>query len=265
MRIGPGVLALAITKKRVVISAILAGMGAAAGAQTLQILTEISPPLQMRDPDGGLAGIGIETVREIQKRIGNRDPIRLVPWAVGYLAAQKEPNVLLVSMARSTQRNALFQWVGPIAESEYELWVRADSALVIHGLGDAKTLRAIGVYADDIRDQYLTRMGFTNLIRSVDNEINAKRIMLGDLDAFAGSSVEVSREARACGYRFADFKKACPLFKLQSYLAFSRGTPAETVNAWQQTLGAMKKDGTFERIFHKYSPDNALPGPADIP
>ena len=253
---------MCVMKRFVITWAILGAAGAAGRAQSLQIYTEISPPLQMQGADGKLVGIGADTVQEIQKRIGNKDPIRVVAWSWGYAAALQEPNVLLFSMARSAQRDPLFQWVGPIAESSYCLWMKADAKVVVKSLDEARSLHAIGVYQDDVRDQYLSQLGFRNLIRSTDNEVNAGRLALGSLDAFAGSAAEIASAAKAAGYQPADFKKAIPLFKLQAFLAFSRNTPRATVAVWKNALEAMRKDGTFERIFHKYSPNKPLPDPA---
>ena len=249
-------------KRFLIALAILSGVVVGATGPSLSICTEVSPPEQIQAPDGKLSGIAIDTVREIQKRLGNKDPIQVLPWDRAYWKVEHEPNVLLFSMARSAERNGLFQWVGPIDEDLYGFWVKADSRITIKNLDDAKALRSIGVYLDDIRDQYLTRLGFKNLVRSKDNEINAKRLMLGDLEAFAEAQNEISQEADAAGYKPADFRNAYSFLNLQLFLAFSRNTPREVVAAWQGALDEMKKDRSFERIYHKYMPNRPLPGPA---
>jgi hypothetical protein len=42
-----------------------------------------------------------------------------------------------------------------------------------------------------------------------------------------------------------------PFRRVVNYIAFSRGTPDEEVNAWQQTLDEIKTDGTYERLEEK--------------
>ena len=246
-------------KKLMVALAILSGLGWRATAHPLAIYTELSPPEQIQGADGKLSGIAVDTVREIQRRIGGNDPIQVVPWDRGYWKVLHEPYALLFSMARSAERNALFQWVGPIDEDTYGFWVKADSRIAIKSLDDAKALRTIGVYLDDIRDQYLTQQGFKNLVRSTDNQINAKRLVLGDLDAFAAAQNEIPQEAGAAGCKPSEFRNAYPFLSMQLFLAFSRSTPREVVAAWQSALNDMKKDRTFERIYHKYAPGHPLP------
>jgi ABC-type amino acid transport substrate-binding protein len=53
--------------------------GAMVASQNLTILCEDYPPAQYITPEGQLTGFAIEVVREIQARVGNADPIKLVP------------------------------------------------------------------------------------------------------------------------------------------------------------------------------------------
>ena len=249
-------------KRPIVALVIWAGVTGLAPAQSLRIFTEISPPEQMQDSSGKLSGIGADIVQEIQKRLGNQDPIHVASWARGYLAVQSEPNVLLFTMIRNGDRNPLFQWVGPIKETVCGLWVKSDSNSTVKTLDDAMKFHGIGVYKDDIRDQYLTQHGFSNLIRSSDNKVNLRRLALGDIEAIANSRDEIAFEIKEGGYRPGDFKEVYPFLYLQEFLAFSKGTPKATVEAWQSALDEMKKDKTFEHILHKYLPNSPLPGPA---
>ena len=54
-----------------------------ASAQKLRIYCEDDRPLQFKTPDGSLTGLTVEVVQEIQKRVGNTDPIQMLPWARG--------------------------------------------------------------------------------------------------------------------------------------------------------------------------------------
>ncbi len=239
----------------------LALFGGAAFSESLKIYTEISPPNQIQGADGKLAGLAVELVQEIQKRVGSSDPVQLVPWARGYQEVQSEPNVVLFSMARTGERNPLFQWVGPVNETTYCLFVKASSKIVIKSLDDAKKLGRIGVYKDDARDLFLTKAGFTNLERTTENPTNVKKVMLDRLDAFASSQSGVADLAKSAGFTAQDVKEAFPFLKIQLFLAFSKKTPEATVKAWQDALDAMKKDKTFEKVYRKYLPTQPMPGP----
>jgi ABC-type amino acid transport substrate-binding protein len=42
------------------------------------------------------------------------------------------------------------------------------------------------------------------------------------------------------------------------YIAMSRDTPTEVVQAWQSTLDKLKQDGTYEKLYRRYLPDADL-------
>jgi polar amino acid transport system substrate-binding protein len=245
------------------------GMGALAcllavsvQAQPLTIYTEINSPVQFLGTDGKLTGLAVEVVQEIQKRVGTKDPIQVVPWARGYQELLAKPSVVLFSTARTAERNSQFQWVGPLVEVSFCFYVKADSKVTLKTLEDAKQLGAIGVYRDDARDIFLTKAGFPNLERTIDNVANAKKLMAGRIDAFAAASLSVEDLMESAGYPFQDVRPALSFLKSQYFIAFSRETSEATVHAWGDALDAMKKDRTFERIYRKYYPRQPLPGPA---
>ena len=240
-------------RTRIVKSALLlfAGLSCAAAAQSLTILAEIAPPAQTKTADGKLGGYAVEIVREIQRRIGNTDPIQEVLWARGYNKLQREPNTVLFTVARTADRDPLFHWVGPITEINYGLYVRADSRIVLGNLEDAKKLAAIGTFREDAREQILAKGGLTNLERATDNVKNFKKLMADRIDAMAIADTAVATIATSAGYQAENVKLALTFAQIQIWIAFSKTTPAATVKAWSDALEAMKKDKTFETIMKR--------------
>jgi len=234
-------------------------------AHPLTIYTEISPPDQFLDPDGKLTGFTVELVRELQKRVNNTDPIEVVPWIRGYRELETKPDVVLFAMARTAERNALFSWVGPINEDIYYFYIKADSKAVIKDLEDAKKLPMVGVYKEDVRDQYLTRVGFTNLDRSVEETVMVKKLMSGRIDALAYTREGFEQVANTGGFRPENFRETIPFLKVQTYIAFSQRTPEAIVKEWNAALKAVKTDGVFGQLFTKYYSGIPLPGPEAPP
>ncbi|MES2046812.1 MAG: transporter substrate-binding domain-containing protein [Pseudomonadota bacterium] len=231
-------------------------------AQSLSIYCEDDTPLQFVGANGKLTGFTIEIVQEIQKRVGNTDEIHMVPWARGLGHLNTESNSLLFTMARTAERDAQFQWIGPIIETTYGFYVKAGSALVINSLEDAKRVGLIGVYRDDVRDQFLTRQGFTNLDRANSNVSSFRKLMLGRNAMYVDSPMGVKSLAEKAGYQLADVRVVYNFFKIQLYIAASKNMDSTIVAKWNAALENMKKDTVFMRIHKKYFPDLALPGPA---
>jgi polar amino acid transport system substrate-binding protein len=224
------------------------------GAQGLAIYCEDDPPNQFLAADGKLTGLTVEIVEAIQRRVGTAEPIQLVPWARGYDAALNRPNTVLFSVARTAERNPRFHWVGPVLEMTFSFYARADSALRISSLEDAKRLKRIGVYNNDVRDTFLTQAGFRNLDRTNNNLQNVKKLMAGRIDVYASSPAQIDDEARAAGYKGSDVKEVFAFMRVQLFIVMSRGTPDDVVKAWSGAFAAMQKDGSFATLFRKYYP-----------
>nr|WP_315468035.1 transporter substrate-binding domain-containing protein [uncultured Undibacterium sp.] len=125
----------------------------------LSLYCEDDKPLQFYDDNKKLTGLTVEVVQEIQRRIGNTDRIQVVPWSRGIDKLNTVPNSFLFTMARTPDREHLYQWIGPILSIEYGLYVRADSKIQIHKLEDAKkgvpiTASLAGYKATDVKLAY---------------------------------------------------------------------------------------------------------------
>lgn len=234
--------------------AVLLLIGSQVWSQPLAILTELQPRTQIRLPNGEMGGPNVEVVREIQRRVGNSDPIKEVAWARGYHELSTTPNTLLFTVARTAQRNALFHWVGPINENVYGLYVKADSTLRLKNLEDAKALKLISVYRNDVRDQFLTQAGFTNLDRTSDEAANVKMLMAGRVQAIASSSSTIDDQMARAGVPREHVSLALPFVTAQTWLAFSKGATEKTIADWTQALESMKKDKSFEKIMKSGNP-----------
>ncbi len=222
---------------------------------SLGLYCENDRPLQFYDSEQKLTGLTVEIVREIQARLGNADVIQVVPWARGMDKLNHVPNTFLFTMARTPEREHLYQWIGPLISIEYGLYVKADSQIKINTLDDAKKIGLIGVYRDDIRDQTLSRLGFTNLDRASSNTSSFKKLMIGRIAAYADAKKGVGISANMAGYRISDVKLAYTLFKNPLYIAVSKSTDPMIVQRWNSALDDMKKDKSFLKLLRKYHED----------
>ena len=234
-------------------------------AQSLSIFCEDDKPMEFVGPDHKLTGFGVEVVQEIQRRVGNKDDIKMTLWALGLRELDSRPNTVLFAMARTVERDPKYLWVGPIAERDYGFYLKADSPLKVGNLEEAKSVRAIGVYHGDVRDQFLSNLGFKNLDRADQNISNFKKLMLDRVVLYAGSSADIKSQAESAGFTIADVKLAFNFLKAQLFITFSKGSDPAIVAQWSKALDDMKKDKTFLKLHRKYYPDLDPPGPLVAP
>ena len=147
----------------------------------LTILTENMPPLNYLK-DGVLVGPSVEIVKEIQKRVGSHEQIKVFPWARAYKMALEKENVVLFGMTHTKDREDKFKWIGPLATKRDILVAKKDSGIVINSLEDAKKVKRIGTLRDDTRERLLKSHGFTNLESVSDEQKNAKKLAAGRID-----------------------------------------------------------------------------------
>ena len=236
-------------------------LSANASAQNLSIYCEEVKPAQFIGDDGKLTGFAVEIVQEIQRRVGNKDTIQIVPWARGLEKLKHEPNSLLFSMARTAERDPQYQWIGPISETTYGLYVKADSKLKINSLDDAKRAGLIGVYRGDARDQILTRLGFENLDRANSTVFGFRKLMLGRVAMYADAPLAVKSLLESEGYKSTDVKLAYTFFRTQLYIATSKKTDPAIVERWNKALEQMKRESVFLNIYRNNYPTIDPPGP----
>ena len=233
-----------------------------ATVRALQVITEQSPPFNYVD-NGRITGSSTEVVREILRRLGSDASIRILPWARGYRMLQNEPDVALFSTARTADRENQFYWVGPLFTVHYGFYSWNNPDLRLQTLEDAKTVGAIATYKDDVKEQLLRSLGFQNLDSSNSPESNLKKLVSGRVDLWVFDNLGAANVAKSAGVNPERLRLVLPFRSYHCYIAFSKQTSPAVVRRWQETLDAMKQDGSFFRISEKWLPPDSIPGDAD--
>ena len=210
-----------------------------ATAQELTIYTENNPPASYV-VNGRLEGIAVEAVRKILHHLNQPDTIEIVPWARGYNLALKQPNVALFSTTRLPQREKLFKWVGPLYTQKWAFFKKKGSRFNISSLEDAKKVDRIGTYRQDAKKMFLEKNGFTNLVDTTDNTINAIHLLNGNIDLWVSSDFNMPYIARQAGVDPDKIETAFIIRSVDNYIVFSLPTPDAIVNEWQRALGEIK-------------------------
>lgn len=228
-------------------------------AAGLKILTEESPPLNFIR-DGEVTGLATEVVRELGKRTGSAAPIRLVPWQEGYQALLEQPDVALFSTVMTAERKPLFQWVGPLAVLDTNLYALKGAAIRIANLDDARKLGKIATVAKYYSEQILAKEGFANTQSYPNREATVRELLEGNVQLLASSNLEMSAALKKAGRSMDDVETVFTLSTDLFYIAFSKATSPERVARWQDALDEMKRDGSFAKVYARWLPAEIPPG-----
>ena len=217
----------------------------------LKIITELSPPSAYEDDEGDVIGFGVEIVEAIKKELGCDTPIEVMPWARGYKFLQTQPDVMLFSTSRTKAREALFQWIGPVACYNWVFYGRKNGRK-LSSLSEAKKVSGIGVYRDDARAQFLKSMGFTNLEVTDSQKINFKKLIRGRIELVATSDIGVKEFLKNDKELLNNAVPVLAFRKLKLYMAFSKSTDPAKVLLWQKAFDALQKRGVIKGIQEKW-------------
>lgn len=241
-----------MVKQIVVVALLLAtrlsGASAHAGAPSLYITTEHSPPTSMQEGDK-VIGSATDKVREALARSALAYSIEIQPWKRAYTSARSRPDGCVYSTTRTPEREHLFKWVGPTDEGEWVLLGRADRQYKLQTLEDARTLR-IGTYYGDARDEYLRTRGY-RVDPAPNDMINPTKLMLNRIDLWAAGLRRGSAVLEMNGWA----GKIVPVLtfnRVKLYLACNLAVPDAIIAKLNAAFDAMSRDGSARRLERKY-------------
>jgi len=218
----------------------------------LTILTENLPPLNYLRNDV-LVGPSVEIVKEIQRRVGSHEQIRVFPWARAYRMALEDENVVLFGMTHTKVRQDKFKWVGPLAKKRDILVAKKGSGIKINSLEDAKKVKRIGTLRDDTRGRLLEKHGFTNLEPVSDEQKNAKKLVLGRIDLWAYKKPGLKTVCELAEVDYNEIEEVYHLREIDVSIAFSKKTSDSIVQKWRNAFNEMIADGTMMQIRNKWN------------
>ena len=248
-------------KSRYVFAICLAFLLAVAGGaatEEITIISEENPPFNFTQ-DGVFTGSSTQVVQAILHRISQQAEIQVWTWARGYQQALTQPNVVLFSTARTKAREKLFHWVGPLYKVRFGFYARKGMVFQLTCLDDAKKVGAIATYKDDVREQLLKSLGFTNLDSSKSPVSNLKKLLSGRVDLWLYSSLGVPSVAAQIGIDPGVIELVLPFKDYYAYIAISKPTPPAVALKWQSALDELKRDGSFKGIVEQWLPPENIP------
>jgi polar amino acid transport system substrate-binding protein len=227
-------------------------------AVRLRIVTEELPPYNMTR-DGRMTGMSTEVVEAVLKEVGIQASIHSMPWARAYELALNDSNVLIYSIARTPERESLFQWVGAIAPTKWFLYSLAERPVRLNSLADARG-HQIATVNQDVGEQYLVSKGFRigeELQSSNKYEHNYRKLKVDHVEMWISNELNALYLTRQNGEDPDQVLiRSLPLPELSSdeglSMAFSLKTPADTVQKFRAGLETIRRNGVYDAIVRKW-------------
>ncbi|MFA5078379.1 MAG: transporter substrate-binding domain-containing protein [Dehalococcoidia bacterium] len=207
----------------------------------LRVLTEEYPPFNYTDANGNLVGSSTAEVKGILNKLGENITIEVMPWSQAYETVLAEPDTALYSMARTSERENVFMWVGPIGSYENWLYAKKGSNIRCSSLDEAKAVKGIAAVRDEAGQQNLAQQGCINFAYTDSTADGLKKLVAGEVDLWLGPGADVELVAKQAGIDPAEIEAVAFVHKVDLYIAFNKNTAYATVAAWQNALDSLKK------------------------
>lgn len=205
-------------------------------------------------------GMAVELAELLQKRMGAKNKIEVLPWPRAYRLVTTKPNILLFAMIKTPERQRLVTLLGPIANGEIALFGRR--TFPDEDLHNLQEHYSIGVHRGTAFQKTLEERGFKKIVAVNSPVNNIKMLMAGRIDFVCDDVLVIKELLKQAGYPSNAYKKIRPLYHSSLYFAFSKGTDPKVINAWKNALEETKKSGEFKTLHQKWFGDH--PAPSDV-
>lgn len=226
-------------------------------AEELRLLAAELPPYTFRVPSSSVSefpgpgrGIVFDVVSAMAKRLGHSGVIEFMPWRRAQQIAMSEPNVGILALTRTPEREDQYRWLVKIL---------TDDLVLVGGRGvDVSALdkvkdRPTGVLLRSGAQALLEGKGFTRIVPAPEEWMNARRLRERRIDAWLAPRLMVLYAYREIGGDLASLDIGAIVRPSEIWLAASRSLPDAQARKWQQAFEAMRADGSYERIVAQYN------------
>lgn len=228
---------------------------AATDDRALLGITENLPPLNYQD-EAGAQGFSVELLRLMTAGAGLRLALQVLPWQRAVQAAEASAGSVLFSLTRTPEREAQFQWVGPIAQRRILLYRLASRGeLAMTHLAELGTAR-IGVVRDSAADRQLQAAGLRpglQLEQGLDDATNVRKLLAGRMEYVALLDWAAAWNLRQLHLPLGTLQPVMEQDVTRSYYYGLRpdADPA-LVRRLQAALDGLKRDGRYDRLRQRY-------------
>ena len=221
-------------------------------------VTEHLPPYQIQLADNAVGGFATTLIKQALTHTNLTASFRIYPWTRAFNMAKQNKNTCIYSIARTPQRETLFNWLQVIATTNSTfIGLASNTRIAINTIEDAKNYR-IAVLRDDATHETLLNNGFVegkNLF-IVNNTYSLLRLLSQrkGIDLILADIMTVNHRARFDGFNPNDFKSHLAVNKkpLDFYLACSLNTEPSIIAELNKAINITKKSGFHQQLLSQY-------------
>jgi len=242
-----------IVRTAVDLSKVAAGLNAQVSRYTREILVfanESMPQCGMVDHKP--AGLAVEILNAVTAEGGPSFKFDFSqPWARAQAAVHDNPGTLIIPLTRNKERESKYKWVTRLFDNGAHL-VSVGRPAPIQSIDEAKGL-GVGIMRGSIFEDFLGKAGFTQRVVVPKDELIAKMLVEGKVDAWAGADLVMHHLFAKIGENPAKLQQGPQLGEAgQIYIAGDVQFPEADAKAIADGLEKLRHNGKLEAILKRY-------------
>ena len=228
-----------------------------AQSQSILVVTEDAPPLQIYENGGLTGGMAVELVQAIFKQAKLTSDIQVYPWPRAYQIALTQKDSLIFSIAKSPERKDDFIWIGKLYSLQPNITkLKSATDIKITSPQNINNYE-IAVSRGDYGESYLKSIGLReggNLHLTIKHSNLWKLLYSNRVDAIFTNQVTAKSEIMEAGL---DVNKAVIEYKIEGlasdiYLAANKHTDIVIITQLQVAFQEIKNNGIYQKITEKW-------------
>lgn len=205
--------------------------------------------------DNKIQGLAVELLQQIWRMEGlPREPaIALYPWARAWQQTLADHNHVLFTVARTPERENLFQWACPIFEARYVLLASKAQNIQINSPDDLQHYTLGAVRSDISEKMLIDMMGHDkNILSTSDMKYHLELLEKGRIHMIVYEQLSALKMLREAGRDPDDFEAVYSLYSLPLCFAFNKSVDPETVARFSQHLNQLRGSEQYHQILSRY-------------
>jgi polar amino acid transport system substrate-binding protein len=241
---------------------------APARAAEMRLLAAELPPYTFQVPSVSVSefpgpgqGLVYDVVEAMAKRVGHTGSIEFMPWRLAQKITMTEPNVGILALTRTPEREDQYRWLVKILDDD--LILVGGQGVDVSGLDKVRN-RPTGVLLLSGAQALLTEKGFTRIEPAPEEWINARKLRERRIDAWLAPRQMVIFAYREVGGDPASLNIGEIVRPSEIWFAGSKSLSDAEAQKWQTAFEEIRADGTYERIVAKYNRLKVMPISDDL-
>ncbi|MDR7331860.1 transporter substrate-binding domain-containing protein [Roseateles asaccharophilus] len=210
-----------------------------ATALGLNLVVFPNPGLFEVEADQSIGGRGAVLLHKLADVSGLTLNLQAMPIPRALSTGAATPGSCLVGMTRTPEREAQFQWAGPLASGALVVYARGDDTRLLQTPADLRG-HGVVVQRDSAPAAWLRQQGIT--AQEVSQPVTALRMLqAGRIDFWLANELSAAPAIQAEGGNA--IKAHLVVMRIDAYIACHPGTPAELTARLHQALQKMRRQG----------------------